>query len=291
MNLYLISKKREDHNPSLYHSFSFMISYCQRGKRRYDLNPIQPYVRNCWEIQAVTKGELILLEPGKSNPPQDRTIWMFGPSCSHGWSTPPGHEAEILVIHFQSMPNLCRVFCTETTFWGRSCEDFGKFIGYCQDIIEVLNNKNALNSLILQKLQAEILMLLFEGHLNEVEDENICTRDTVHQAISWMQANLELFPCVEEAAQYLRLSESRLRRLFMKELDQTPREILGNLKRERACTLLRDTLMSVEQISRSSGYENSSNFTRAFKKFFHQSPTEWRANLNLPQYGSAHQNK
>lgn len=282
----MIFQESEDHFLHFYHSFSYMISYCQVGKRRYDLNPIQPYIRNCWEIQAVTSGELILLEQGKYNPPKSNHIWMFGPSCPHGWTTQQGCEAEIFVIHFLAMPDLCRIFCAENTYWERNFADFSKIIKICNEIIQAFKIKNALNGLIFQKLQAEILLLLFEGQVNGLEDENIRTRQTVSQAISWMQANLELMPSVEEAALNLRLSESQLRRLFMKELQLTPREVLGKLKRERACLLLRDTAMSVDQISRASGYENASNFTRAFKKCFHQSPSDWRTGLNLPQYGA-----
>ena len=150
----------------------------------------------------------------------------------------------------------------------------------------MFKDKNPLNSLIMQKLQAEILLFLFEGTLKSSNDEHLHTRETVQQAVSWMQANLELLPCIEETAQHVHISESQLRRLFHQVLQQSPREILGQLKRDRACTLLRDTRMPVEQISRASGYENPSNFTRAFKKYFAQSPSDWRNGLNKPQYGT-----
>ncbi|MBF0197614.1 MAG: helix-turn-helix transcriptional regulator [Planctomycetes bacterium] len=261
-----------------------MISYCQKGKRRYDLYPVLPYIRNDWELQMVLSGELIILDNQPQTLPYSRQIFLFGPLCSHGWRTPDGVEAEIIVFHFQTVPDIISLMCSEDAWWGRTLHDAAFFEEKYAEVAKLMALKNPFNSLHFAKIQAEIFLKLFEGQdLGNITQEEY-GRQKVNQAVSWFKANLETNPRVETVAEHLHISTSQLRRLFGEVMKMSPQQVLSNLKFERAATLLRDTTMSIEEVAYASGYDNPSNFSRGFKKRFNQSPLQYRASSNASQY-------
>ncbi len=63
--------------------------------------------------------------------------------------------------------------------------------------------------------------------------------------------------------------------LLHREMGKTFSEILLELRMERALALLKGTDLSVEEISAMTGYNNTSNFYRAFRGYCHVSPREY----------------
>ncbi|MGN0421605.1 MAG: helix-turn-helix transcriptional regulator [Lachnospiraceae bacterium] len=65
--------------------------------------------------------------------------------------------------------------------------------------------------------------------------------------------------------------------LLHKELGKTFSEILLKQRMERAALLLKGTELSIEEIAEILGYSNSSNFYKAFREYYHQSPRNYFA--------------
>ena len=63
--------------------------------------------------------------------------------------------------------------------------------------------------------------------------------------------------------------------LLHREVGKSFSEILLEQRMERAVCLLRGTNLPVEEIASMLGYSNSSNFYKAFRKYYHQSPREF----------------
>lgn len=64
--------------------------------------------------------------------------------------------------------------------------------------------------------------------------------------------------------------------LLHRETGKSFSEILLEKRMERAAILLENTTLSVESISQMLGYSNTSNFYKAFQKYFHTSPRQYR---------------
>ncbi|HKQ07188.1 MAG TPA: helix-turn-helix transcriptional regulator [Blastocatellia bacterium] len=73
------------------------------------------------------------------------------------------------------------------------------------------------------------------------------------------------------------LSPSRLHNLFKAELGLPPMQYLKNLRMEKACALLQDPAMRIKQIQLAVGCQDQRYFFQDFKKFFGQTPSQYRA--------------
>lgn len=79
-------------------------------------------------------------------------------------------------------------------------------------------------------------------------------------------------PCIAEAAG---LSRFHFARAFKRSIGVSPIKHLINRRLDRACQMLRSGEISVIDVSLACGYDNTSNFTRAFKGRYGISPTEF----------------
>jgi AraC-like DNA-binding protein len=64
----------------------------------------------------------------------------------------------------------------------------------------------------------------------------------------------------------------------MNSLGLTFRQVANEVRFEIACGLLENTDMALRQVAAALGYSELSAFTRAFKGWCGQTPSEWRAN-------------
>lgn len=80
---------------------------------------------------------------------------------------------------------------------------------------------------------------------------------------------------IEEAAHTLNMSKSTLARKLKQE-ENAYSDILSNLRKQQAQSLLLNTNSSIESIALSLGYDDASNFTRSFKRWFECSPAQYR---------------
>ncbi|MGN0086461.1 MAG: helix-turn-helix domain-containing protein [Alloprevotella sp.] len=82
---------------------------------------------------------------------------------------------------------------------------------------------------------------------------------------------------VEAIASQLCLSPSQFRRRLVKATGQTPQALIVKCRMQKARQLLEESRqLNVSEVALSCGFENLSNFSRAFKKFYGLSPTDYQ---------------
>lgn len=81
---------------------------------------------------------------------------------------------------------------------------------------------------------------------------------------------------LQKTADHFKYSTSYLSRLIKKETGESFRDIVNNIKFDRARGMLETTEYSIEEIAYAVGFENSENFYRLFKKKFHITPGNYR---------------
>lgn len=81
---------------------------------------------------------------------------------------------------------------------------------------------------------------------------------------------------VQAIADHLGITRNYLFSLFKQEIHCSPLEYISNFRLSRACELLKQTEYSVDTISCSCGYSDPAVFSKAFKKKYGQTPSQYR---------------
>ncbi|MCQ2585901.1 MAG: response regulator [Treponema sp.] len=81
---------------------------------------------------------------------------------------------------------------------------------------------------------------------------------------------------LEDAAQYAGVSSFYLSKLFKEEMNDTFVNYVTELKMEKAAHLLKETDMSIKEITNATGYNDQNYFSKIFKNKYEMSPSEYR---------------
>lgn len=95
-------------------------------------------------------------------------------------------------------------------------------------------------------------------------------------AIELMEANIDSPLRSEELASMVNLSKRQLERLFRSHLDATPTMHYQQIRLRAGHNLLLQTSMSVLEIADACGFSSADHFSKRFRAFFDQSPTDLR---------------
>lgn len=99
----------------------------------------------------------------------------------------------------------------------------------------------------------------------------------IQSVIRLLTADLRRDISLQEIAQSLNLSESRLRHLFKSQTGLSPMQYLKEQRMQKARQLLETTFLNVKEVMINVGAKDTSHFIRDFKKAFGLSPSQYRA--------------
>lgn len=125
---------------------------------------------------------------------------------------------------------------------------------------------------------AEELALLLHQYIQKLS-ESVGQNQTPSQALSlknYIEQNLMLPLSVEDMAGYVHLSRSRAIHLFKEVYGITPYHYYLTQKGELACTLLKCTTLSIQEISDRLGFSDYHHFSGFFRKWYGVSPSQYR---------------
>jgi YesN/AraC family two-component response regulator len=101
----------------------------------------------------------------------------------------------------------------------------------------------------------------------------------VQKVVTLMREEFHRESSLNEMAQFVNLSPSRLRYLFKSEVGMPPAQYLRAFRMQRARELLETTFLSVKEIISSIGVNDQSHFIREFKKSYGLTPAQYRLSL------------
>ena len=80
---------------------------------------------------------------------------------------------------------------------------------------------------------------------------------------------------IDDLAAHLNMSRTKFYREFNKLTDQSPVELINQIKVNRAAALLLNQRMSVSEVAFETGFSTLSYFTKVFTKYFDMTPSEY----------------
>lgn len=98
----------------------------------------------------------------------------------------------------------------------------------------------------------------------------------IYRVINLITSNLEREIPLNELAQSVNLSDSRLRHLFKAETGKSPAQYLKAHRLEKARLLLEGTFLNLKEVMHQAGFVDRSHFMRDFKKAYGLAPLQHR---------------
>ena len=259
-----------------------MLHYLGSGERRYHNKPITANRRKVWEFQAVIDGRIAPVLPGRSPQFQEQMLWIFTPTCAHGWDGEARAAAEVCVFQFASVPSQLQDLVEQDGYVAvpLSQQDCQFLRERASEARQELLQPSSITLLRHQRLLLDLTLLAL-SNLDGIKRQNapsaITPRRQVDAAMSWFRQHLESAPTQVEVAEAVNCSPAHLRRLFHRVLGASPRDVLEQIRFQVACELLSDTSLSLDAVAMQCGLGSASAFSRAFSKRLQIAPSEWRA--------------
>jgi two-component system response regulator YesN len=124
-------------------------------------------------------------------------------------------------------------------------------------------------SLVFQELIEELTQSIAAGAFPEKNPE-------ISTAVAFMKQNYHRDITLPEIAATVAISPGYLTKLFKEHCNQTVMDFLERIRIEQALKLLKETNLSIKEITGRVGYRDPNYFSKVFKKVTHSSPTEIR---------------
>ncbi|MBP9096991.1 MAG: helix-turn-helix transcriptional regulator, partial [Ignavibacteria bacterium] len=127
-----------------------------------------------------------------------------------------------------------------------------------------------------QEITDSSLIHVIEKEHTENPDEKVLPhKELFERARKYVELNMENKVLAETLAKELALSLRQMQRIFKDELDTTPTSFITLIKLERAAEMLKSG-KNVTEAGFATGFNDSSYFSRVFKKYFGVSPSEYK---------------
>ena len=123
-------------------------------------------------------------------------------------------------------------------------------------------------------LVCEVLAAVLEAAESGIKAPQ--TRQLAREAETLMSERPERDWTVGELAGRCGVSREHLSRSFTQRYGVAPRQYLSELRIQKACARLRGTDLPIKNIMLDLGFTNHATFTRAFRRYTHTTPTEYR---------------
>ena len=106
-------------------------------------------------------------------------------------------------------------------------------------------------------------------------------QESITRVMLFIQARLDEPPSLDEVAEVAAFSPYHFHRLFTAYTGESLSTFIRRLRLERAANRLRQTFDPITEIALDAGYETPTNFGKAFRQQFGQSPSEFREENHL----------
>ena len=121
----------------------------------------------------------------------------------------------------------------------------------------------------------DVMCLDFCKHMHEIKNSQVLSKQVV-LCLDYIYSHTHYRITIREVAEYLRLSESYLSRLFKKEMGISFSQYILNLKIDKAKNLLRFSEYSIGEITYYLGFSNERHFIQTFQKRVGETPNRYR---------------
>ncbi|WP_395067879.1 helix-turn-helix domain-containing protein [Paraburkholderia silvatlantica] len=138
---------------------------------------------------------------------------------------------------------------------------------------------HSLHEIVEQALGAEVAVHSFDSFAANAARSTVGTFGTsakMRASARWFKENCHRPVSIDEAAQFVTMSERNFLRRFKAEFGLTPSNYLLYVRLHMACRLLADTVLPIETIARRCGVGSGGALAKLFRRHFGETPSTFR---------------
>ena len=232
-----------------------------------------------WELTYVDKGELLTTIDGVSYHLKQGDLIFYAPMQFHTQSTFEKISSSYLTINFKMNFNHADLLCNKIF----SLKIDSYFI--VTKLIEELSNDNLYsNDLSLCYLKQLIIQML------RLDNSYFHSKPTTHMQqtyenellndiLLYIDNNIYEKISVSTLCEHFCISTSMLHSLFRKNMNNTAKNYINELKLSKSKELIRNSTHTLSEISEMLGFSSIHYFSKKFKSYFNISPTEYSKSI------------
>ena len=232
-----------------------------------------------WELTYVDKGELLTTIDGVSYHLKQGDLIFYAPMQFHTQSTFEKISSSYLTINFKMNFNHADLLCNKIF----SIQRDSYFI--VTRLIEELSNNNLysddlslcyLKELIIQMLRLD------NSHFHSKPTTNMqqtYENELLNDILLYIDDNIYEKISVSTLCEHFCISTSMLHSLFRKNMNNTAKNYINELKLSKSKELIRNSTHTLSEISEMLGFSSIHYFSKKFKSYFNISPTEYSKSI------------
>ena len=232
-----------------------------------------------WELTYVDKGELLTTIDGVSYHLKQGDLIFYAPMQFHTQSTFEKISSSYLTINFKMNFNHADLLCNKIF----SLQRDSYFI--VTRLIEELSNDNLysddlslcyLKELIIQMLRLD------NSHFHSKPTTNMqqtYENELLNDILLYIDDNIYEKISVSTLCDHFCISTSMLHSLFRKNMNNTAKNYINELKLSKSKELIRNSTHTLSEISEMLGFSSIHYFSKKFKLYFNISPTEYSKSI------------
>lgn len=232
-----------------------------------------------WELTYVDKGELLTTIDRVSYHLKQGDLIFYAPMQFHTQSTFEKISSSYLTINFKMNFNHADLLCNKIFSLKRD----SYFI--VTKLIEELSNDNLYsNDLSLCYLKQLIIQML------RLDNSHFHSKPTTHMQqtyenellndiLLYIDNNIYEKISVSTLCEHFCISTSMLHSLFRKNMNNTAKNYINELKLSKSKELIRNSTHTLSEISEMLGFSSIHYFSKKFKLYFNISPTEYSKSI------------
>ena len=232
-----------------------------------------------WELTYVDKGELLTTIDGVSYHLKQGDLIFYAPMQFHTQSTFEKISSSYLTINFKMNFNHADLLCNKIFSLKRD----SYFI--VTKLIEELSNDNLYsNDLSLCYLKQLIIQMLRldNSHFHSKPTTNMqqtYENELLNDILIYIDDNIYEKISVSTLCDHFCISTSMLHSLFRKNMNNTAKNYINELKLSKSKELIRNSTHTLSEISEMLGFSSIHYFSKKFKSYFNISPTEYSKSI------------
>ena len=246
-----------------------MISYI--GKARLTTVPYFPHDHPYYEVSYIHEGNGYMPTSGEPIRFSSGCIFIIPPKTTHTLISDNGHVATSMLIESELLNNIKNTVCIVDNKEKEA-----------EALIKIMNARESTLNEYMEHLAKAFVLLLLEliNEINELHQEHAKAIDDIINGIEKNFSDPEF-----KAKSLLTTSayaEDYIRSIFKEQTGMTPNQMLSETRLNNARNIILNSKneISVANIALKSGFDDLAYFSKAFKKRFGMSPTEYKEKQN-----------